>query len=779
METRILNRGWRFALGEQEHAWLKGYDDSEWQAVALPHDWSVEHPFSTEYSSGTGYLPGGIGYYRLTFSLEESLRGKIVELLFDGIYNHSTVWINGYTLGGRPYGYTPLRFDVTPFVCFGDVPNVITVRADHREFADSRWFTGSGITRKVSLITRNPASVAPDGIFITTLSADENEASLRIHTRLENADGATVRHILFDAQNREAARTESTADKPDITQTLIVRSPQLWSPDSPSLYTCVTQIINTEIINQETVLDEVRTVVGVRTFRFDARKGFFLNGVSMKIKGVCVHHDAGCLGAAVRPAVWRRRLLSLKELGCNAIRTSHNPHMPELYDLCDQLGFLVMDEAFDEWEGVKNKWRVGHNVYPPSHQGYARDFPEWHERDLAAMVLRDRNHPSVILWSIGNEIDYPNDPYVHPLFEEMVGNNDANKPRNERIYDPTRPCADRLEVIARKLCGIVKRYDDTRPVTAALAYPELSNLTGFAAALDVAGYNYKENLYAEDHARFPDRPLLGSENGKELQQWKAVTDNEYVAGQFLWTGIDFLGETRGWPSHGSHAGLLDIAGFKKPIAYHRAAMWADTPVLKLYARRSFGADTPLHHHGWMRSWSFPEGASAEVICLTNAETAELFLDDEPLGVRAKKDSLDEVLRWKVPYRFGRISVRAGSQTDQLFPVGMPCGIRLQSDTGRLRADGQDIAHIVAEIVDSKGMRVPNAEQSLNIEISGGVLLGLENGNLEDTQPYALPYRRAFGGRLLIYIGAPEMPGSVHVRVWEDTLGSAEVTLLAE
>jgi hypothetical protein len=293
----------------------------------------------------------------------------------------------------------------------------------------------------------------------------------------------------------------------------------------------------------------------------------------MKFKGVCVHHDGGCLGAAMKKEVWRRRLELLKKSGCNAIRCSHNPHMPELYDLCDELGFMMMDEAFDEWENPKNKWSTGHNVYPPRHQGYYEDFPAWHEADLRTMVKRDRNHPSVIFYSIGNEIDYPNDPYCHPMFSEMTGNNDNNKPAAERQYDANKPNMERLSVLARELVAIVKDEDSSRPVTVAAAFPELSTRIGFIDEIDVVGYNYKEHLYAEDHKRFPEKTFLGSENGHSPEAWKIVEDNSYVCGQFIWTGIDYLGEAHGWPIRGSGAGFITTAGFAKDEFNERSKLW--------------------------------------------------------------------------------------------------------------------------------------------------------------------------------------------------------------
>ena len=530
--------------------------------------------------------------------------------------------------------------------------------------------------------------------------------------------------------------------------TLLVEGPRLWSTKSPYLYDFIA-----EIVKDGRVIDREVVKIGIRTFEFDADGGFFLNGEGMKIKGVCVHHDAGCLGAAVRKKVWERRLMILKEMGCNAIRMSHNPHMPELYDLCDSMGFLAMDEAFDEWEGVKNKWAYGHNVYPPAHYGYYEDFPEWHERDLTNMVLRGRNHPSIILWSIGNEIDYPNDPYGHPLFQNVTGNNDANKPATERIYDANKPNAERLVPIAKRLVSIVKRYDITRPVTAALALPELSNITGLADCLDVVGYNYKEHLYEEDHKRWPNRVLLGSENGKELNQWLAVKNNDFISGQFLWTGIDFLGETRGWPSHGSEAGLLDVAGFRKPSFYFRKSLWSDRPMVKLFAGYANqlldGRKYILYNKNLKSSWNFVDGSEVEVICLTNCTTTELFLNGKSLGVKKVADHTEAYLTWKIPFEKGELKVLSIDNEGRIYEDILKttkgaAGIKLSSTDKSIAANGLDMTHVILEIIDTDGNPIDNAHDLIRVSLEGpGRILGLENGNLEDTTPYELPYRRAY------------------------------------
>ena len=797
----MMNLDWKFNQSDVREAWQKDYLDENWQPVTLPHDWSVHHGFDIRHSSGTGYLPGGTAWYRKTFSVPECYLGRRAMLTFDGVYKNSQVWFNGYYLGRRPYGYTTFSYDVTPFLETGDINNVVAVRVQHEDVADSRWFTGSGIYRKVTLTLSSLVGIDHQGIFIRTEEVTDGKAKVVIATTLRNQTNKGeiihVRQRLFGPDLHRAPGTSiprtdgqgapvdaKTTDQEvsinadqavsidadqavQTEQVLTVENPKLWSLDEPALYQCLTEVYRDNVL-----IDQTTTPFGIRTFRFDPNDGFFLNDQSMKIKGVCVHHDAGCLGAAVRPAVWERRLQVLKQMGCNAVRMSHNPHMQELYDLCDRMGFLVMDEAFDEWEGVKNKWTRGHNVYPPAHYGYYEDFPTWHEQDLTAMILRDRNHPSIILWSIGNEVDYPNDPYNHHSFAKMEGNNDANKPAAEKVYNPNKPNAEHLVRIAARLVKIVKKVDSSRPVTAALAYPELSSLTGYADCLDVAGYNYKEHLYDKDHVDYPDRIILGSENGKRLEHWKAVQDRAFISGLFLWTGIDFLGETRGWPSHGSEAGLIDLAGFEKPAYYLWQKFWSDRLMVRVFA----AYETLFEHPGAMvdnknlsRDWSFGADEMIRVVCLSNGCRTELLLNDQSLGIQMPEQEQEGCLVWRIPFSKGVLRARTydcQSQvaTDEIVSAGPAVRINMLADRSELPADGQSMAQITLSIVDERGTIVAKAQDLVRISIEGpGVLMGLENGILSDTTPYSADYRRVGRGRLLIYVSSTTLVGTIRVR----------------
>ena len=800
----------RFHLGDTPDAWQAWYEDDSWESVSLPHDWSVHMPFSKEYSSGTGYLAGGIGWYRIRITPDPAWRGKHISIHFDSIYKNSRVWCNSTYLGERPNGYISFGYDVADCFHF-DADNIISVYVDRRELYDSRWFTGSGITGRVSLTISENIYPVDNGIFFHTPKVDDTSADYEIVNELANATDknslVSVTNVIFDNAGKLVGEAISQTtimahSSKQVTNSGTIQTPKLWSPENPNLYT-----VKTYISYQKSYqVHEMK--VGIRSFRFHPDRGFFLNGKPYLFKGVCLHHDAGCLGAAVPYEVWCRRLIKLKKMGCNAIRMSHNPHMPELYTLCDVLGFFVMDEAFDEWEGPKNKWWQGHNVYPPKHQGYYTDFPVWHERDLTDMILRDRNHPSVILWSIGNEIDYPNDPYCHPSFVSVpgscvTGNNDANKPEAERMYNPARPNAQRLAELAKKLCDIVKTVDTTHPVTLAAAFPEHSADLGFIDSVDVAGYNYKENLYTEHHLAFPDKPLLGSENGHRLQDWHAVTDNEYISGQFLWTGIDYLGEAHGWPIHGSGAGLLTLAGFEKPGYYRRQSFWSDEPMIHLTTVRetdscvtSWGetaADAyTCESASSTESWNYCNGELITVKCYTNLSSVELFLNDRSLGIYEKDADRDCILT-PVSFEPGTLTAK-GSENDtsvshSLYTTTAACQIDIQERTLTQEANKiiagavgyrNPIHQLEVTMLDGSGRRVYHDSTLLHVTVTNGTLLGIENGDLADVTEYTADYRRAYRGQLMIYAATDKgttaaTPLTVTVR--GDMVGTAAITLI--
>ncbi len=732
--TVLLNNDWKFFLGDAVGADYMGYCDDAWKNITLPHDWSVEYPFDTSNASGTGYLPGGTAWYRKHFVLPEDIAGKRVRINFDGVYKHSRVYINSNYLGGCAYGYSPFYFDITEFVRSGE--NVISVRCEHNEVADSRWFTGSGIYRDVTLEISDMLCFEKNSIFVTTDKIN-SDGSAVINVEYKIIGGNSAEFIIKDA----CGNIVSCGASDDGKLALTVKKAELWSPDNPYLYSLICRVVDSGGIT-----DEIEIPFGIRTIEFDSDKGFFLNGVNMKLKGVCVHHDAGALGAAVPACVWERRLNKFKEAGCNAIRTAHNPPSKDLLDLCDKLGFLVMDEAFDEWEGAKNKWWQGHNVYPPKRYGYAEDFPMWHKKDLEAMVLRDRNHPSIILWSIGNEIDYPNDPYVTPLFLESLGNNDANKPAQERKYDAKKPDAGRLAIIAKELVDIVHNIDVSRPVLSALSFPELSTRTGFADVLDVTGYNYREHFYEEDHKRFPDRVIFGSENGHDHNAWYAVRDNDYICGQFLWTGVDFLGECRGWPQRISQAGMLDLCGNEKPLYYRRKALWTDTPFVKIAVSKGNMNSTNV----WTDNFNYnaEAGETVSVSCYTNQKKAELFINGKSLGEKILDDSNGCRVTWEFPYESGVLTAEVDGASDSLFSPLNAERINIE----KCSEESNGVCQLEVTLLDSNGNAATADDKVIYYQLIGDAeILGIENGKPDDLTCYAEKYRKTYNSRAIIYI----------------------------
>lgn len=742
-----INNDWKFFLGDEPDADYMGFDDNAWQAVTIPHDWSVEHPFDKSNASGTGYVCGGTAWYRKHFTLPDDIKGKRVRVTFGGIYKHSRVFINSNHLGGRAYGYSTFTFDISDFIRAGE--NVLSVRVEHEQVADSRWFTGSGIYRDVTIEITEMNCFEKDGVFVTTEKTEGENAVIRVEYRTIGCDEAEF--IVEDKYGNTVASAgcEKTEGEVKIT----VPSAELWSPDTPTMYNLVCHSFK-----DCRICDALNIPFGIRTISFDADKGFFLNGINTKIKGVCIHHDAGALGAAVPSDVWKRRLEKFKESGCNAVRTAHNPPSSDLLDLCDSLGFLVMDEAFDEWEGAKNKWWQGHNVYPPKRYGYAEDFPLWHKADLEAMILRDRNHPCVIMWSIGNEIDYPNDPYVTPLFKEVLGNNDNGKPKEERMYDNKRPDASRLTTVAKRLVDIAHGIDTSRPVLSAMSFPELSTRTGFADTLDISGYNYREYLYEEDHRRFPDRVIFGSENGHGCKEWYAVRDNDYICGQFLWTGIDFLGECRGWPVRISQAGMLDLCGYEKPLFWRRKALWTDEPFVKIAVSKGEKEKTNIWTDSFV--YSADDGEKIQVNCYTNEKEAELFINGRSLGKKQPENENEMCIHWEIPFEKGQLYVKTPSAEDTLISPEKAEKIQIIPYD-----ENAEIIQLEISLLDKNGNTASADDRILDFEITGdGEIIGLENGKPDDLTCYAEKYRSTYRGRMIAYIRRGKKTGEYNLNI---------------
>ena len=771
---------WRFHLGDVPGASAQLFTDRDWRELSVPHDYSREGDFSETNDSCTAFLPAGIGWYRKTFVVPADWSNRLVSVQFDGVSEKSKVWINGHFLGERPYAYSTFAYDLTPWLHLGGA-NVMAVRCD-RDRDDSRWYPGSGIDRHVWLIITAQTHVARYGVYITTPEVTTQQARLKVETRVRN-DSRQRRNFrlvteIFDPNGRKI----STLDHGDhldpngtgqFRQTAEIASPELWSPGAPSLYTAVT-----EIRDADKVVDRLETKFGVRSVRFDAQRGFLLNGQPFKIKGVCLHDDAGALGTAVPDQVLERRLRLLKGIGCNAIRCSHNPKAPEFYRLCDRLGLLVMDEAFDEWTGEKSKWIHGWNIGAPSHHpGYPAFFEEWADRDLRDLVRRDRNHPSVILWSIGNEIDYPGDPFSYPT---------------DRNYDANKPSAAALVPIARRLIADVRANDDTRPVTAALANLPASDATGLAGLLDVVGVNYQFDPFLADLTRYPDRNFFFSETGYGLDYAGLCATNPRVAGQFLWVGFDYLGEAKKWPARGWDDGLFDTCGFEKPRAYFRQSLWSETPMVYIGVRSraaNHGAKSWQGDFGWqpMRSdWNWADDPRPElpVEVYSNCKTVELFLNGKSLGRKTLAEAPDRIRRWRVHFEPGELkAVGTGSGKEvvyRLVTAGKPARLDLIPDHVRLAAGGEQVAQIEIRLVDAHGVLVPDEDAVCSVEVAGaGRLLALDNGNQEDMTPLTAPRRKLHHGRALAIVQRGRRSGPILLKVTASGLPEAELRLPAD
>lgn len=776
---------WKFSLQESPDAAKPGFDDSKWQSVNLPHDWSVKAQLSPTLASATGYLPGGIGWYRKSLSVPASMKGQKVYLYFEGVYNRSEVFVNGQSVGKRPNGYISFMYDITPYITYGK-ENTITVKVDHSQSADSRWYTGSGIYRDAWIVYSNPTHIAQWGVFAYPV-VNKQQSSLNIEVEIDNdanqTAALTIVNELFSPEGKSVSKGSKTLKvtakgKGKVNQILKVSNPALWSITNPHLYT-----MKTTVSKNGKVIDQSTTKTGFRTFTFDPDKGFALNNEWMKMKGVCLHHDAGVLGSAVPREVWRRRLQTLKDLGCNAIRTSHNPQAPELYELCDEMGLLVMNEAFDEWKFPKRKWLEGWNVGTPGYQGTFDFFEEWGEKDLADMVKRDRNHLSVFAWSIGNEVDYPNDPYSHPILAGTKASGFTQAMYGGFKKDA--PDANELGVIAKRLVAVVKQYDRSRPVTAGLAGVAMSNETEYPGALDIAGYNYTENRYDSDHKKYPKRVIYGSENRHDYQAWKAVKDNQHIFGQFLWTGIDYLGESGAWPSRGFYSGLLDFGGFIKPRGIFRQSLWSDKPMVyagtyPVPTSKRRGNDEPSMD-AWP-IWNYQDGQKIRVVCYTNGKSAKLLLNGKTVGEQKSFDDKYGIISWDIPYTAGTLeAVSLGANNEELARYTIssskqPYALSIKAGEKSISRD-RGLAQIYVQVVDEDGIPVMLSDNEITCEIEGpATLLGLEASNNQDMSDYTDNVHRVYHGKILSYIQATGKSGQVKVRFSSPWLKTVETTI---
>ncbi|MEP1445186.1 MAG: glycoside hydrolase family 2 TIM barrel-domain containing protein [Paraglaciecola sp.] len=760
-----FNQNWKFKLDDQGNFKSKTLDDSHWQKVRLPHDWSILEDFNEKYDGATGYSPGGIAWYRKSFKTNFDANKQLQYLYFDGIYNHSEIWLNGQKVGGRISGYTPFYYDISSYLAPSGEENHLAIRVDRSRYIDSRWYTGSGIYRDVKLITTNKLHIPIWGTYITTPSITRDAATLKLKVAVSNQFTENRRFEIdtdIISGNGEIVTTHRTKGtlqgktEKTIDMQLQLTSPELWSPEAPNLYTAKTTIK----VNGSPV-DQLETRFGVRTIEYDAARGFFLNGVSTAIKGVNLHHDAGAVGVAVPDDVWKRRFKKLKEAGVNAIRTAHNPMSTRFMDLCDEMGFLVQAEIFDEWDNPKdkrlNQWER-HDDY--ASRGYANYFQEEAEGDLYNAVKRDRNHPAIVMWSIGNEIEW-----TYPRYKAATGYFDMNASGN---YFHNPPFISPQEIVSRfhksdegkyvlantaqKLSQWLKALDTTRPVTANLILPSVSHISGYTDALDIVGYSYRRVIYDYGHELFPEKMIMGTENVAHWHEWKAIEERDFIPGTFLWTGIDYLGEAHNqWPNKGFNGGLIDVAGFAHPSFHLYKSLWNSEPHLKItaqteeqsvYQRDEKGNVTEKEVGKWQHRvwgwqdvnehWNYANNEPVIIEVLSNCDSVELFLNGKTQGVQTLKNSPDHIHKWALNFEPGVLMARGTngcSAIDTVVTAAQASQLHVETDKTNLAADVNQVAHVLVEVRDGNNTPVRHQEMQLSVENSSNLeLIGADNGN---------------------------------------------------
>lgn len=755
-----MDSGWRFSLGDPAEAEKITFDDTKWRTIEVPHDWSIEGAFEEKNSTGGagGFLPSGVGWYRKHFTLSADHAGRRVFIDFDGVMANSDVWINGFHLGRRPYGYVSFRYELTGHLNFGKVSNVIAVRADNSRQPASRWYSGAGIYRHVRMVVTHPVHIDQWGTFVTTPQVAADKATVLVQSTVVN-QSESGREVVLEITlvGPDGRALQSVTTKPqtvsakgstDFKQEIVVKNPQPWNLDLPLIYKAVVKVVS-----GNTTLDEESTSFGIREFRFDAATGFWLNGRNFKIKGVCLHHDGSAFGAAVPLRAWERRLEILKELGVNAIRTAHNPPAPEFLDLCDRMGFLVMDEMFDSWTLAKNPY--DYHLY----------FDEWSRIDTRDIVRRDRNHPSIVVYSAGNEIrDTP-----------------------------------KAELAKKILMGLVETFhenDPTRPVSQGLFRPNVSHDydNGLADILDVVGQNYRENEILAAHRQKPTRKILGTENGHDRNAWLALRDNAPYAGQFLWSGIDYLGESRSWPGIASSSGLLDRTGTPRPSAFQRQSWWSDQPVVYLTRRvapQPVAPSDPGYEPAQRRvqvlfpDWT-PRSFAAHdetVEVYSNCDEVELFLNGKSLGARQlPRDASPR--SWIIPFEPGSLEAIAKNRgqivgTRELRTAGKPAKIILTADRRRVAPIWDDVSYLTAKIVDENGVLVPTANDLVVFKVTGpGVVAAVDSGDNSSHEPFQASRRRAYQGLCFAMLKATAARGRITITASASGLASASVTIAA-
>lgn len=786
-ERHLWDEGWRFALHSDDNPHETTFDDHAWRVLDLPHDWAIEGDFYALNPSGAngGALPGGIGWYRKHLNLNDNDASSRYVLHFDGAYMNTSVYVNGQLVGMRPYGFISFSYDITPYLKKqGD--NVVAVKVDNSKQPNSRWYTGCGIYRHVYLMKSSDIRIEEWGVQALT-EVKKGKGKVSLNTKIENPSGRSRRVIVHQTLWNKAHQMVSKASKvcqveangATISQTLNVNKPQLWSLESPNLYT-----VTTEIEENGRILDRDTISIGLRNVAFDVKKGFFLNGKNIKINGVCLHGDLGCLGTAINEDALYRQLLMMKDMGVNAIRCSHNPPAPELLNLCDSMGLLVMDEAFDSW--MQGKTTYDYSIY----------FKTWAERDLRDMVLRDYNHPSIILWSIGNEVlEQWNKTKSATVALEDV-NILLNNSRDKTLLSTT----DTLNASAKLtqfLASIVRRYDPTRLISAGCNEVSPNNNLFKSGALDVIGFNYHQKKVADVPQNFPGKPFIMTETVSALhtrgyyrmpsdslyrwpthkrpftepsfmcssydnscaywgstheQTWDIVKHTPYCSGQFIWTGFDYIGEPTpfNFPARSSYFGIVDLAGFPKDVYYLYQSEWTNKPVLHVFPH-----------------WNWIEGQAIDLWCYYNqADEVELFINGKSQGVRKKSNEHEYHVAWHVTYEPGEVRVVArknGKQVNEktIRTAGAPHHIRLTPNHNVLKANGRSLSFVTVEVVDKEGNLCPWADQNIQFTLTGeGKIAGVDNGSPFSLERFQANSRHAFFGKCMVVVQAGKAPSVI-------------------
>jgi len=773
MQPQSFNLTWQFHLdeGSKRHWFVP--EEINWRTVDIPHDWSIELERTAQNPSAAagGYFPMGRGEYRKTFTALEEWRGKKVSIEFEGVYMNAEIWLNEHFIDRHPYGYTSFLIDLTPYLKIGE-ENLLRVIVDNASQLNSRWYSGSGIYRPVWLIVAEPVHVAHWGVYVTTPVVSPEKAQVRLHSKVANEtedDCEVLLHSrLFAPDGSVVGTSESRSLIPannlfEFSQDVKVSNPLLWSVETPSLYK-----VETTLLSGGRMIDKAVSTFGIRSLHFSAEKGFLLNGQPLKLKGGCVHHDNGVLGAESYARSEERKVEVHKASGYNAIRCAHNPPAPAFLEACDRLGMLVIDEAFD-------CWREGKNPYD-----YHVSFDAWWQRDIESMLYRDRNHPSIILWSIGNEL------------MERDGRSNGGK-------------------IARMLAGQVHSIDPSRPVTAAMCgswdkdNQDWSKMDEVFAALDVGGYNYQWRQYLPDHEIHPKRMMVGTESfpGEAFDNWMNVLDNSYVLGDFIWTSLDYLGESGigrtilgemedflgAYPWHQANCGDLDLCGFKRPQSFYRDILWENNTQLYIAVHPPVpeGKTVTITLWGWpdvWPNWTWPgqEGQTFKVDVYSACEKVELFLNGQSLGVKPSTKAERFIANFEVPYTAGELKAVSyiGEKPAIEYSIktaSQPASIRLTPDRAAIQAEAGDLCYITVEILDQDGQVHPCADRTVYFTVKGeGGLAAVGSANPVSTERYRGNQRQTYRGRCLAVLKSIGKAGEIHLRAQADGLDGGEVVI---